>query len=94
MADGDPEGVRIVDRMNWTGVGVVFPRERWASARLRPELARTGVYVLVGYKEGDEDLPTLMHPLIPLHRHIGKKNPADGLELAKGLRRARLTFAL
>jgi len=59
VADGDPEGVRIVDRMNWTGVGVVFPRERWASARLRPELARTGVYVLVGYKEGDEDLPTL-----------------------------------
>ncbi len=59
VADGDPEGVRIVDRMNWTGVGVVFPRERWASARLRPELARTGVYVLVGYREGDEDLPTL-----------------------------------
>ncbi len=59
VADGDPEGVRLVDRMNWTGVGVVFPRERWQSARLRPELGRTGVYVLVGYKEGDEDLPTL-----------------------------------
>jgi len=59
VADGDPEGVRLVDRMNWTGVGVVFPRERWQSARLRPELTRTGVYVLVGYKEGDEDLPTL-----------------------------------
>ena len=59
VADGDPEGVRLVDRMNWTGVGVVFPRERWQSARLRPELTRTGVYVLVGYKEGEEDLPTL-----------------------------------
>ena len=59
VADGDPEGIRLVDRMNWTGVGVVFPRDRWSTARQRPELARTGVYVLVGYKEGDEDLPTL-----------------------------------
>lgn len=59
VADGNPEGVRLVDRMNWTGIGVVFPRERWQVARLRPELGRTGVYVLVGYKEGDEDLPTL-----------------------------------
>ena len=59
VADGDPEGVRLVDRMNWTGVGVVFPRERWRSTRSRAELGRTGVYILVGYKEGDEDLPTL-----------------------------------
>lgn len=59
VADGDPEGVRLVDRMNWTGVGVVFPREQWAAARQRTELGRTGVYVLVGYKEGDDDLPTL-----------------------------------
>jgi hypothetical protein len=59
VADGDPEGVRLVDRMNWTGLGVVFPRERWQTARSRVELGRTGVYILVGYKEGDEDLPTL-----------------------------------
>ena len=59
VADGDPEGVRLVDRMNWTGVGIVFPREKWQIARGRAELGRTGVYILVGYKEGDEDLPTL-----------------------------------
>lgn len=59
VADGDPEGIRIIDRMNWTGVGIVFPRERWQNARIRPEVTRTGVYILVGYKEGDEDLPTL-----------------------------------
>jgi hypothetical protein len=60
VVDGDPEGVRLIDRMNWTGVGVVFPRERWEAARNRAELNRTGVYILVGYKEGDdEDLPTL-----------------------------------
>jgi hypothetical protein len=59
IVDGDPDGVRIIDRMNWTGVGVVFPRKRWQSARNRVELGRTGVYILVGYKEGDDDLPTL-----------------------------------
>ncbi len=59
VVEGDPEGIRLVDRMNWTGVGVVFPRERWQTVRNRAELARTGVYILVGYKEGDDDLPML-----------------------------------
>jgi hypothetical protein len=60
VVDGDPDGIRLIDRMNWTGVGIVFPREQWSAARKRPELDRTGVYILVGYKEGDEDdLPTL-----------------------------------
>jgi len=59
VADGNPDGVRLVDRLNWTGVGVVFPRDQWSTARNRVELGRTGVYILVGYKEGDEDLPTL-----------------------------------
>ena len=26
MPDGDPAGVRLIDRMNWTGLGIVFPR--------------------------------------------------------------------
>jgi hypothetical protein len=26
---GDPEGLRIIDRMNWTGLGIIFPREDW-----------------------------------------------------------------
>lgn len=59
VVEGDSEGIRLIDRMNWTGIGVVFPRERWQITRNRPELNRTGVYILVGYKEGDDDLPTL-----------------------------------
>ena len=47
VPDGDPEGVRVVDRMNWTGIGVVFPRERWHSVKSRQEFSRTGVYILV-----------------------------------------------
>ena len=45
--------------MNWTGVGIVFPRERWQSARNLAELASTGVYILAGYEEDSDDLPTL-----------------------------------
>jgi len=59
VPDGDPEGVRLIDRMNWTGVGVAFPRTKWSEVRQRPELQRTGVYILRGYVGEDADLPTL-----------------------------------
>ena len=25
VPDGAPEGVRLIDRMNWTGIGLAFP---------------------------------------------------------------------
>ena len=60
VPDGDPEGVRPIDRMNWTGHGIVFPREKWPTTKQRPEFSRTGVYILSGYEEGaNDDLPTI-----------------------------------
>ena len=59
VPDGDPEGVRFIDRMNWTGLGIVFPRSKWPKVRNREEFGRTGVYILTGYSEGDDDLPTV-----------------------------------
>ena len=59
VPDGDPEGVRLISRMNWTGLGLVFPRKKWAEVRRRPEAQRTGAYILVGYTEQDDDLPTV-----------------------------------
>ena len=59
VPDGDPDGVRIIDRMNWTGVGLAFPRAKWPEIKQRSEFTRTGVYILVGYKGEDDDLPTL-----------------------------------
>ena len=67
VPDGDPEGVRLIDRMNWTGIGLVFPRVKWPEIKQRSEFLRTGVYVLVGYRGADDDLPTI---------YIGQ---ADGL---------------
>ena len=45
--------------MNWTGLGLVFRRSDWSEVRKRTEMQRTGIYVLVGYRNGDDDLPTL-----------------------------------
>ena len=51
---GEPEGLRLVEKSNWTGQGIVFPRARFAEARLRPELRQTGVYVLWGPGESGQ----------------------------------------
>jgi hypothetical protein len=59
VPDGDPEGVRLIDRMNWTGLGIAFPRSKWTEVRQRPEFIRAGVYILVGYQEQEDDLPTI-----------------------------------
>jgi hypothetical protein len=59
VPDGDPEGVRIINRMNWTGLGIVFPREKWPTTKQRQEFSRPGVYILTGYKSADDELPTV-----------------------------------
>lgn len=43
---GEPAGLRIVDRANWTGQGIAFPRGRVKQALAAEELQRTGVYIL------------------------------------------------
>jgi hypothetical protein len=58
VPNGDPEGVRIIDRMNWTGQGIIFLRKQWLETRQRSEFDRAGIYILVGY-QGEDDLPTL-----------------------------------
>ena len=46
VPSGDPDGLRIVEKSNWIGHGVVFPRTEFPEARQRPELKHTGVYML------------------------------------------------
>ena len=58
IPNGDPEGLRIISRMDWTGSGVVFPREDWPNIKQRPEFGYAGVYILIGHA-ADDDLPTL-----------------------------------
>ncbi len=70
IPSGEPEALRIVEKSNWTGQGLVFPRALFPEVRQRSELKRTGVYVLWGpgesgqlprvyVGEGDSVLPRL-----------------------------------
>ena len=51
IPSGDPEGLRVIEKSNWTGQGLVFPRSLFAEVRRREELNRTGVYILWGPSE-------------------------------------------
>ena len=54
VADRDPDGLRIVERSNWIGKALVFPRALLPQVRQRPELAQTGVYLLLGPRPDGE----------------------------------------
>ena len=54
VADGDPDGLRVVERSNWIGKALVFPRPLLSKVKLRDELAQTGVYLLLGPREDGE----------------------------------------
>lgn len=58
IPSGEPEGLRVIEKSNWTGQGLVFPRALYAEVRQRPELKRTGVYLLWGPAETGQ-LPRL-----------------------------------
>lgn len=48
LAEGVPEGLRIVEKSNWTGRAVVAGRAQLGQALRRDELNQPGVYVLTG----------------------------------------------
>lgn len=57
VADGDPDGLRLVERSNWIGKGVMFPRALYPQVRNRPEFQQTGVYLLMGpSNDGDGEM--------------------------------------
>lgn len=78
---GDPDGLRIVEKSNWPGVGVVFNRTNYKEAVNRSEFDKTGVFVLVGTSD-DSILPTIYigegDPVKNrLSQHYGKKDCWD-----------------
>lgn len=51
--DGRPDGILTAEVFNWTGHVLMTPRTRIADALSRPEAAYTGVYVLIGERDGE-----------------------------------------
>lgn len=75
---GDPDGLRTIEKSNWSGAGIVIPRALMGEAKSRRELGRTGVYVLVGPPE-ESGLPRVYFgegdPIKPrLEQHSSKKD--------------------
>lgn len=58
LPSGDPEGLKVVEKSNWNGRGLVVPRSIFPESRDRPELDCTGVYLLSGPSESSP-LPML-----------------------------------
>ena len=57
VAEGLPDGLRLVTKSGWIGQGIVCPRGRYTEVKGRDEFSRSGVYFLVGH-DGDP-LPKL-----------------------------------
>jgi hypothetical protein len=45
---GDPEGVRHVNKSNWSGCGVVFTRDSSKALKQEPGISQAGIYIVVG----------------------------------------------
>jgi hypothetical protein len=78
LPGGDPDGLRTIEKSNWSGAGIVIPRALMGEAKGRRELGRTGVYVLVGPAE-ESGLPLVYvgegDPIKPrLEQHAVKKD--------------------
>jgi len=54
VTDGDPDGLRVVERSNWIGKALMFPRALLPKVKLRAELSQTGVYLLLGPRDEGE----------------------------------------
>jgi len=77
MPSGDPEGLKVIEKSNWIGRGVAFPRSLFSEARRRQEIDQAGVYILIGESD-DTALPRVYigegDPVRPrIDEHIRKK---------------------
>jgi hypothetical protein len=45
---GDPEGIRHIDKSNWSGCGVVFHKDQVSLLKHEPGITQAGIYILVG----------------------------------------------
>ena len=65
FADGEPRGLRLVEKSGWDGFGAVCPRQRFGEVKNRGEFSRPGVYLLLG-DNAERNLPDV---------YIGEADP-------------------
>lgn len=54
IPSGEPEGLRVVEKSNWSGQGLVFPRSLYCAEGERLKLAHIGVCMLFRSGESGE----------------------------------------
>lgn len=54
LSDGEVGGVQFLEVANWTGLGILTPRDRYYELRKEDEFKRSGVYILTGPDPGVE----------------------------------------
>jgi hypothetical protein len=47
--------LRLIENINWTGTGVVFPRDKWESALKHGNIKKPADIHLMGYNDDPED---------------------------------------
>jgi hypothetical protein len=94
VPSGLPEGMRIVEKTNWSGIGYVIPRSQLKEFTKREDSARPGVYVLSGPDpEGGADL-AYIGEADPLGRRLEQHLEARLIRLAQEAKRCRLENAV
>ena len=82
VPSGLPEGMRILEKLNWSGIGFVIPRSQLREFTERDESSRPGVYVLAGpAPEGGTDL-IYIGEADPLGRRLEQHQAKDFWTLA------------
>jgi len=59
VPEGDPEGLRIIERQSSPSKFFAFPRNKWDQIKDRTELTGAGIYILTGYSNPEDELPTV-----------------------------------
>lgn len=58
LPDGSADGLRVVEKSNWSGRGVICPRSAYVESKRRPDFQSTGIYILIGPSDSS-DLSTV-----------------------------------
>lgn len=78
LADGSPTGIRHAEIVNWTGQAIAAPRTRYLELKSWQEVARPGIYFLVGFSDDTSDGKTYIgeseNVFDRLADHIRKKD--------------------
>lgn len=53
LVDGTPEGLKLIEKSNWTGIGLMCGRPQFSKVQHRSEFQNPCVYVLLGPNESD-----------------------------------------